>query len=636
MKLDTEFYQLPLRFDVERLQAEVLAFSEDDWRAHPQKFEGNSALLLVSHGGGNNDDMQGPMRPTSWLERCPYIRQVMARFGTVVGRSRLMRLGPGYQVSEHSDVHYYWRHRTRIHVPIVTDPRIEFWCQEKQVHMGAGEAWIFDNWKQHKVINPTADLTRIHLVFDTAGSSAFWELAARARRPFAPAAEEPATPEFVPFDPDLDAQVRTERFNAPLVMHPSEVDDLLLDLAAEVRTAGLDASPAVVAVLQAMEALRHDWRDHWALHGEGREGWPGYERLLRRARKALEAADENPQVPPSQLTLRAILQARLTAMHDPEMAPAGGAAVAAATRARTPALATTAPAAGRPRAPQFERPVFIVSAPRSGSTLVFETLAQHRGLWTIGGEAHAEIEGIRGLSPADHGFDSNRLTALSASGEVARQLRQAFADRLTNPESGRYRDLPAGQRPASVRLLEKTPKNALRIPFLRQVFPQARFVFLHRTPRANVSSIMEAWRSGRYVTYPKLPGWSGRLAWSLLLPPGWRQQIGAPLEQVAAFQWRSANTQILDDLSELPQQDWCLLRYEDFLADTAGQCERLCEFMGLPFGRRMREVVAQPLPNSRHTLTPPDPEKWKKNEKALAAVLPALADLEEQLNLLPH
>jgi len=38
MRLETEFYKLPLRVDVEQLIKEVSGFAEDEWRAHPQQF----------------------------------------------------------------------------------------------------------------------------------------------------------------------------------------------------------------------------------------------------------------------------------------------------------------------------------------------------------------------------------------------------------------------------------------------------------------------------------------------------------------------------------------------------------------------------------------------------------------------
>ena len=45
--------------------------------------------------------------------------------------------------------------------------------------MAAGEAWIFDNWRPHHVINASG-IRRVHLVIDTVGSAAFWRLASGA------------------------------------------------------------------------------------------------------------------------------------------------------------------------------------------------------------------------------------------------------------------------------------------------------------------------------------------------------------------------------------------------------------------------------------------------------------------------
>ena len=46
MKLDTEFIQMPWRFDAGRLAAEVAAIPEEAWRPHPQGHPGNSALSV--------------------------------------------------------------------------------------------------------------------------------------------------------------------------------------------------------------------------------------------------------------------------------------------------------------------------------------------------------------------------------------------------------------------------------------------------------------------------------------------------------------------------------------------------------------------------------------------------------------
>jgi LPS sulfotransferase NodH len=163
----------------------------------------------------------------------------------------------------------------------------------------------------------------------------------------------------------------------------------------------------------------------------------------------------------------------------------------------------------------FDRPVIILAAPRSGSTLLFETLAAARNTWTIGGESHQIIEGVQSLNPNSGQVDSNRLTADHVNEQLA-QFVQPFNRLLKDrwPEFFRHRT-------SGLRFIEKTPKNSLRLPFMDRVFPDALYVFLFRDVRANLSSMMEAWKARRWVTYPNLKGWRPPLV--LLLPPGWQK-----------------------------------------------------------------------------------------------------------------
>jgi hypothetical protein len=273
---------------------------------------------------------------------------------------------------------------------------------------------------------------------------------------------------------------------------------------------------------------------------------------------------------------------------------------------------------------RLDRPVFIIAAPRSGSTLLFETLACTPGFSSFGGEAHWLVEDVPALRPGAPGVDSNRLTAAQATAEVATAIRRAALPRLQGPQ---------GRPPATgARLLEKTPKNSLRIPFLKQVFPDARFIFLWRDPRENISSIIEAWRSGGWVTYRDLPGWEG--PWSMLLPPGWQSQRGAPLESVAAWQWQCTNETVLGDLQQLPREDWTSVAYQDFVADPAGTIRRLCAFADVPFDAALQARTAAALPLSRHTHTKPEPEKWRRNEAAITRVLPTIEACWQRLRAL--
>ena len=179
MEFDQPFLQLPWRFDASALSREVASLPDAFWLEHPSGLPGNSAVPLVSVNGEMNHAFDGSMKATEALTSSPYLNQVVSSFGEVVARSRLMRLEPGAKVAEHVDFNYHWVSRVRIHVPIVTDPEVVFYCGDEAVHMKAGESWLFDSWRRHRVVN-SSNVRRVHLVIDLAGSSRFWQIVRRA------------------------------------------------------------------------------------------------------------------------------------------------------------------------------------------------------------------------------------------------------------------------------------------------------------------------------------------------------------------------------------------------------------------------------------------------------------------------
>lgn len=268
----------------------------------------------------------------------------------------------------------------------------------------------------------------------------------------------------------------------------------------------------------------------------------------------------------------------------------------------------------------LKRPVFLVGAPRSGTTLVFETLSQCANAWTIGSEDHTLIEFARRASVEN----GNRLEARDADPELCEVIRGAFFSVLRNRDrSFLVAADSASHDIARVRFLEKTPKNSLRISFLRAVFPDCRFVFLYRSPGPNIGSLIDGWNSKRYNTY-RLEG----SQWKFLLPPDWSRLVGKPVVEIAAAQWRAANGFILADLGSIPPDDWCIVRYEHFVSQPASEVRRIAEFADLEVDERLENLLVRPLPPSQSTLTPPSSDKWLRHADSLAGVLPAMADIE--------
>ena len=281
MRLPTEFVRLPFKFDVEHLSQEVLAFAESEWLPHPHGFEGNSSIPLISLNGEMNDNFNGPMMVTERLERSPYLQQVLASFDEVFGRSRLMGLAAGCAVPEHRDINYHWYNRVRIHVPVITNPDVLFYCGDTHVHMQAGETWIFDSWKPHRVENGS-DENRVHLVIDTSGSSKFWQMVGQSEWGCVKQTRKAATvaDQFIPFEDGRSVSILTEKFNAPLVMHPGEIDALVQDIVFDMRAHKANDRQSAIQFEIMLQNFRCEWRRLWSLHGQTNEGWPHYETLI--------------------------------------------------------------------------------------------------------------------------------------------------------------------------------------------------------------------------------------------------------------------------------------------------------------------------------------------------------------------
>lgn len=218
------------------------------------------------------------MAPTEHLRACPYILEIMADLEAVWGRSRLMGLAPGAIVPEHVDVGHYWRTHLRIHIPVITNPGVEFTCEGETVHMAAGECWIFDSFRVHDVRN-TGTEKRVHLVLDTVGGEKLWDLMREGEK----AERDAGAASFVAPGTVMVGDLRYEQINTPDIMSVWEVRchvDFLLDQA--------PSGELLESTRQQLDRFLHEWGALWAQFGADTQAQPYYHALIEQIRRELQ------------------------------------------------------------------------------------------------------------------------------------------------------------------------------------------------------------------------------------------------------------------------------------------------------------------------------------------------------------
>lgn len=268
---------------------------------------------------------------------------------------------------------------------------------------------------------------------------------------------------------------------------------------------------------------------------------------------------------------------------------------------------------------RVDRPVFVIGAPRSGTTLLYTAL------WRSSKLAHWRPTEAHEVWEADHhpaltGWESNVLTADDATPGVTARIRRSFL-------------LVTGTRK---RLIDKTPRNVLRVPFVNAIFPDARFILLKRDGRDNVNSLINAWRSPRYRTYrlPEphpIPGVDPNW-WKFVLYPGWREDLSGPLEKICAKQWIISNEHVMKARTEIDDDRWTEIRYEDLVERPVEELGRLMEFCELPYEDAVRDAAAAMSTNPINTVTPPEQGKWRReNPEEITSILPLITPTMEAL-----
>ncbi len=179
--------------------------------------------------------------------------------------------------------------------------------------------------------------------------------------------------------------------------------------------------------------------------------------------------------------------------------------------------------------PLHRRAVFLVGAPRSGTTWLHQLLATHPDVATAG-ESHLFCEGLGELlTNHDDPDPYMKLDTWVGRGELVTLIRGLV--------DGLFLRMQARARAGATRVLDKTPNHVPHAARLAEVYPDAAFVHIIRDGRDAAASAQDLWS----------------------FDESWRTH-----GRVAA-RWREA---VVDVRTHLAGRWYHEVRYEDLVADT--------------------------------------------------------------------
>lgn len=264
--------------------------------------------------------------------------------------------------------------------------------------------------------------------------------------------------------------------------------------------------------------------------------------------------------------------------------------------------------AARFRDIRHERPVFVLGAPRSGTSTLFHLLSHHGQLGSLWKEGHDLWRKYH--HPRQTGWTSDRVGAGMIRPGERMYIKQYLYSHFDQP-----------------RFVEKTPENCLRIPYLLELFPDAYFIVIRRDPRATISSLINGWRhpEGRFRSYfvPEtlaIPGYTRPRQWCFTLIDGWREFKTRPIPEIAAEQWRQSAVGLIAGRKLVGEARWREISLEDYSSDARGTIDPLLEWLELPQDASMNHFMEQ----GTAVNVMEGGGDWRKNEKEVMAVLPAL------------
>lgn len=213
--------------------------------------------------------------------------------------------------------------------------------------------------------------------------------------------------------------------------------------------------------------------------------------------------------------------------------------------------------------------VFLVGAPRSGTTWLQRLLASHPRVRT-GQESDLFSKYLGPLVRTWRAQVQAELSEETASGRGGVGLPCYLTEAEYLESLGRHladllETVTAGLGPEDL-FLEKTPDHAEFIAEIKLLLPRSRFIHLIRDPRDVVASMLDASR-------------------------GWGKAWAPPKAELAAARWRTLVSAARAAGEGLPASEYREVRYEQLIADPAGVLRGLAAFLDLSWDQATIEAA---------------------------------------------
>jgi quercetin dioxygenase-like cupin family protein len=164
-------------FAVGGIHEAILALDEDAWllNTYRQKTyevhkDTQSVVLVFTDGCGWPDI--NIRKETGWgllaEQAVPLMKEIIGRHyppGGAIVRAMAVKLPAGGSIKSHRDKHPSFHYSHRVHIPIVSNPKVRFMLDGQYHRLDVGKVYEINNQKPHSVTNAGHE-ARINFIFD--------------------------------------------------------------------------------------------------------------------------------------------------------------------------------------------------------------------------------------------------------------------------------------------------------------------------------------------------------------------------------------------------------------------------------------------------------------------------------------